>query len=588
MAISIILGLGCLVPSGYFFVREFRSREKRKELNAAISAVTRPLGGAEIPPEPNGASADSQQNSKNPKSSNGKLGLVLGEPLAVGAGAAAYSLYDIYSTAEDKTYVLSVLEERYPHEMADSSPFEWYTKITDMATRGERSLQTYVSGFVGKASEDLARETLESHGYVVKEFDSLIHKDDDLQILDQDGHHLYDVSVKSYDSVDNFKQAVVNHPDSTHYMVNEELYKRLEDSGQIDSYAHNGITIMDGHWSHEELTSQCRDSFSSLQDAGDVAHHVPVVALALFGFKTVKNYNGYESGTQSGGEFSVNVGGDAARIGVSAVTAVKLGTIGASVGSVVPGIGTFVGGAVGAIAGGMMASSIVEWAKEKLKWGHIIKAVQHFGDKYESGLSDSVKKAGGERIAFFPQLQAEQKSAAKRLERYAEEVDPYSKKDITMPAILAKLDYENRAYESNAASEAVGKAYEDIQALCMTIAEKRAPGNMKKQKKIRNRYVGQVLLNNKECLGLSPSGEAVKLVERYESQLKSNPHHPYRLTKKVDGKDAEVSYKDLMAAYAVKEYATLREGFSFNYCPQLAGAVFWAVIGTVMLAIGLF
>ena len=282
MIYFILAGLVCFFTALVLLIREINATKKKKELNAAIHAVTAPLT-TNLTNQASASFDDFEKTGDKEKESTklkGKFNRIVGEPVIVGAGAGGYSLFDIYYTAHDKKQILKIIEERFPVMMKDASPFDWFTKFSELENHGTRSVQTYIDAYVGKAAEHFAVNSLESQGYIAKEFGSQTYHDDDIRVWDNNGKYLYDVSVKSYGgdtAVSNFQQIVENHPDSTHYIVNSELYDKLSQNGMIDRlHEQQGIIIDNGSWSHTELVLQGQDTVQSMVAAGDVAHHVPV------------------------------------------------------------------------------------------------------------------------------------------------------------------------------------------------------------------------------------------------------------------------------------------------------------------------
>src|SRR5439155_22732214 len=103
--------------------------------------------------------------------------------------------------------------------------------------------ESYVSGYAGEVGELKAIQALERLGIHAEQFESRVHKANDL--VSSGG---VEYSVKSYhaDRIHEFLNVVHHTPESTHYVVNEELYHRLRDSGELTLLQHDGINVIDG------------------------------------------------------------------------------------------------------------------------------------------------------------------------------------------------------------------------------------------------------------------------------------------------------------------------------------------------------
>src|SRR5436190_1801494 len=124
----------------------------------------------------------------------------------------------------------------------------------------------------------------------------------------------------SYDAdrIHEFLNVVHHTPESTHYVVNEELYHRLQDSGELTLLEHDGINVIDGSFSHTDAVNRGHDVLEAIGTHHDVhdhvLQHVPVVtgviALASIGVNTYK----YVNGASSGHELAADIAGTFTRI----------------------------------------------------------------------------------------------------------------------------------------------------------------------------------------------------------------------------------------------------------------------------------
>lgn len=119
------------------------------------------------------------------------------------------------------------MEQRFPHAVEDYNPIDWYSKIN--ALYENDSIDAYVSAFAGQKAENLTVNHFEDQGLHAELFINKTHPNDDLRVYHEDGSYI-DYSVKSLGSTSNFQQEVVSHPDSTHYVINKELYDDIMDN----------------------------------------------------------------------------------------------------------------------------------------------------------------------------------------------------------------------------------------------------------------------------------------------------------------------------------------------------------------------
>jgi hypothetical protein len=328
------------------------------------------------------------------------------ESLAIGTGLGVMSLYDIYCAYSDHSKVFEVIEQRFPNKMGDADSIDWLNKATALSRNGDSSVRNYISNYAGEQGEMKAAVKLEMMGYSdVEQFESKTHANDDLRAINSNGDEIH-FSVKSYADVVNFKQVVSAHPESSHYVVNSEIYEKLESSGDLASYSDQGIEIIDGGFSHAEHVMEGTQAMESMAEAADVQDDIPFLAIGFFGIKTFNNVADFGKGQQSLSELGVNVIGDTAGISVRAVGAKVGAEVGAGVGSLfLPGVGTVAGGIAGAVAGALTASGFVEGIKEKFKWGKIIDCIDHYGDKYIDQFY-SLKKVPSARSVTYSQMES--------------------------------------------------------------------------------------------------------------------------------------------------------------------------------------
>jgi len=455
---------------------------------------------------------------------------------AMGVGASGLNLYEIYATCDNHAEVLNVLEDRYNHVMGDATPFGWYEKVEQLSAAGTGSLGAYVSGYAGQAGENAAISMFEATGKKAELFESRIHPDNDIRVFDDNGSFT-DYSVKSYSDASNFKDVVQDHPASSNYVVNHELYEELAESGDLEEISAQGIEVLDGGFSNEAARSAAEDAFDGISDSGDISDNIPFVALALFGVKTVRNVVQLSKGRQSGYETSVNIGGDFVRIGAAGLCAAGCGKIGALIGTAVnPGGGTIVGSGIGVIVGAIAGSGLVNFAKERIKWGKIIDAVEVLGKHYEEGML-SLESAAQNGLYGISELRQCLLEERKLKAKYSAQLNPYSMRKPSLPALLADIHSKSLDAQIVRIIRAASAFRAEIDRLCNTAALKMANGKEGKARKIKRRLVGELIASNATTLVTNtPSGFNFETVlDGYNQQISKSPNHPYRF--QHDSKD---------------------------------------------------
>ncbi len=472
-------------------------------------------------------------------SKNRKLTHGLFNELGISSSAlASMSLLDIYSAQENHKEFIDTIGERFPHVMGDAATLDWLEKVKELEKGGMRSLGSYQNAYVGEQGELDAMAKLEELGFTdVKQFESKTHANNDLHALDPDGNKI-EFSVKSYDDFGDLKKVISEHPDSNHYIVNSEVYEKLENSGELLKYKSQGIEIMDGGFSHVEHVEEARNALESISESMDFGDDISVLAIAFFGVKTVKNVMHVAKGQQSSRELGINVAGDAVGIGVRAAGAGVGAELGAAIGTAfMPGIGTIVGGGLGAISGIVIASDFVEDTKEKFKWGDILKAIEHFGGSYEE---------------FFknPDLRKYRKQKSLFLDHYKNDICNYSKTKailhsernefLNSTSLMTRLGFVPMTLNQTLINEYIvslkhyiksvhkssNKVVTDIYEMSISMTKNI---DEEKRDKVRKRILGELVVENRDLFLLNLSGKERKMLERYDSQVEKNPNHPYKL-----------------------------------------------------------
>jgi hypothetical protein len=455
------------------------------------------------------------------------------EGAAIGTAAASLSIYDVYASCKEHGEILETLERRFPHALDSADPFDWLRRLSELSSSGPSSLQAYVNNYVGMAGEDAARAYLEDDGYHVESFAQLNHPHSDLQAVMDDGTAV-EFSVKSYDSTSLFMRAVEEHPQSTHYVVNSELYHDLQAEALVENLDENGITVLDGGFSHEIHSAVANEAFADILDAGDIDDQIPGLACLLFGVRLYSHIRGFRRGQESGYEVLVDLPLDIARIGISSMGAYGVAQIGAMLGTAVaPGLGSIIGGGIGAALGYMGVNRVVQFFRERIKWGAIIDAVDHFGKKYKAGLPPGAYKNIANRLFQCSSMKDEFRLESKLADRYAEELSIWRSRTPTLSAALTYLHTMNLSIcvrRAHRAARALGKRLWEFCGKAATAAEHDAP------RVLHRRLFGELIIANRDLLlGPALNPEDKLIAAKYDACLAKAPNHPYRFT--IDPKE---------------------------------------------------
>ncbi len=452
--------------------------------------------------------------------------------ILLGGSATNLSFYEIYATVEHRDEFLKVLEERFNREMGGASPVDWYAKIEELGQKGEQSLGAYISGYAGQQAENIAVEMFRQQGLNAELFESRIHPNDDIRVYNEDGGYT-DYSLKSYGNLGNFEKEIANHPESTHYVVNEELYEKLEATGRLEQYDIDGITILNGHYFNEELREDIFNVFDELSEAGDVSNKIPLISTVFFGAKILQNSNAYLEGKQSGYEMSINVAGDAVKVSTHGVGGMAGAKAGAAIGSfVTPGLGTVIGGGIGAVVGAFSASGFIEMVKSKFKWGDIFEATEYFGKTFSNFERNRIYIS--HNAYNLSTLKQELMLERKRMRCFRNELNLANDTPVSLPAILPYLHIRRVEEIIHYIPKATEQALQEITLLCEQLAQKMVGEDFFDQEEvIKNRFLGEIMLSNRELFlpEYKLTEDEKALIEQYDLQVKRAPNHPYRVWK---------------------------------------------------------
>lgn len=505
----IVIGIFLLFIALFFLLKEVQGNKKLKQIKRYKDFIKSDIG----------------------------TGKVINESTILAAGATGISILDVYHTMDQHEQFLSILEQRYPNELGNATPMEWLQKVYTLHESGDASMNAYVSGYAGEAAEMEAMQHFNSQGLQAEQFASKTHPDNDIRVFQEDGTYI-DYSVKSYSNVSDFQNVVLNHPNSTHYVINDELYEKLQQNGMLQDYANNGITIVNGGYSTIALRNDASNAMEDILDAGDVAGNIPFVGLGVLAFKGVNNVRQFSKGHQSTSETGMNIANDVVRLGAATGGGFALGQVGAAIGSVVtPGIGTVIGGGVGAIVGAIAAGSFVQSLKEKWKWGNIIKAQTEVGRAYYSYYHHSIPNRISNNLFHSSENNQKLWNEQILLQKYKNQLNPYKKENVTIAAVLSQTYCDELSMLLKKIKFASKKTKKELEKLCREAANKYSQINTKTSfTDAKYRYMGELILGNQDILlDDRMQSQFADVIRKYEAQKKSNPNYPIRF--QLDPKD---------------------------------------------------
>lgn len=122
----------------------------------------------------------------------------------------------------------------------------------------------------------------------------------------------------------------------------------------------------------------------------------------------------------------------------------------------------------------------------------------------------------------------ELKKEEKLLKRYEEELDPFSNKPLTLPAILCDMYIKDLRNKLEKIDQAIELTRRDLLKLSEELARKMSI-NIVMRKKIEEKLYGEIFLSNKDLFDISLDGESDDLKEKYQTNREKNPNYPTRL-----------------------------------------------------------
>lgn len=452
---------------------------------------------------------------------------LVNKPITGSSAFAGLNMCDIYLNIKDREYVLSTLQQRFPHATGDLSTAEdWAAKLESL-----QSDSTYISNFAGQVGEDKAVETLEKLGIHTKPFDSLTHKDNDLQSIDGG----VDWSVKSYNDLDSFNRVVSEHPASDHYVVNSEIFEKLGDSGDLQDYSNSGITIIDGQFSHIDNVNLAEERLGAI--TGDITDEIydgfsddiPIVAgivtLCNIGIDLYKYKTGQSSKTEAYKDVLNSVGKITAASGGAAAG----GALGASIGTAIfPLAGTFIGGGVGAFLGAMGVREIIEDITDYWKYGDTNAAYKYFSNKFDSDWPMSMNTKISEKYYYNKSLKRNITLEENKLKKYKSELDI---SDPSIPTIKSVLIGETIKRLNNSIKltfTASKKVQDKLITFCIEAGLKKFQREREKSKNYTQLMYGSFIAENSSWL-LDLNSKEKEIISKMNDEISNSPNNQFKL-----------------------------------------------------------
>ena len=296
--------------------------------------------------------------------------------MGVGVANMTLSLFDIYSSVNQHSKVIEVLEQRAPSAFGELSDLEIASKFSKA---GEGTINAWVNLYKGQAAENAALEYLRKQGLDAHLFDSLTNESNDIFVLTETGETI-NYSVKCGDL--DYIEYALNNSEATNYIINSEAYKTLEEQGRIAYYSNQGKMILDAGFSDEALSEIGTSALEDMSDSMDSLDGIPLIAIGMLIYKTGNNIIKYSEGKESGTELCTDIAADALKVGVGSISAYAGGKVGEFIGEAIASeFGGIAGSTIGAVAGAIAGGRIISHFREQAKWGDIIEAQLHFGNK---------------------------------------------------------------------------------------------------------------------------------------------------------------------------------------------------------------
>lgn len=459
-----------------------------------------------------------------------RLHTAVTSPLTIGGLATSFNLSDIYTHFSNREEVLGVLQDRFPHALAEMPSLDaqaWYEKISSL-----QRPRSYVSAYAGEVGEREAIAALEDLGIEATQFSSLTHRANDL--IDSDG---IEYSVKSYDPdrAAAFVSLARRTPESQDYVVNQELYEKLEGSGRVAELRAEGIDILDGGFSHADHTGQAADVLERIgtqQDVTDsVLDDVPVVACIVGIASAASLGHRYLNGRASTQEVAMDLLGTCARFAAGSGGAMGGGAIGAAAGSaVLPILGTIIGGTIGGLLGSLGAREFVRGAVEWAKWGTTLEVFNELGERYRNEAPPACIDAVATSVFQRPRIVEFVEVESPRRSRFHRELDPGDPTPPTPAAVLWGSALARAESALPRIDDAAKRSFDALRDLCIKTALARFPRQKQSARSTAIALYGSFLVEVPFLQLAIPSQQSARMAAALE-ELKRNPNHPYRSEK---------------------------------------------------------
>jgi len=470
-------------------------------------------------------------------------------PVSAGSAFAGLNLCDIYLNMQDREYVLDTIKYRFPTatENLDSAE-EWFVKLSSLKNK-----DSYLNAFVGQAGEYEAVERLEELGKSANLFESRIHPDNDL--IDSDGTEW---SVKSYaeDDISNLKSVIAEHPNADHYIVNSEVYEKLKATGALEKYSENGISFLDGKFSHDDhlqlATERLNAISGNINDEiyDSVWDDVPVVAGIVSVCNIGINISKYYKGEASEQEATINVIKSISKITLAGGGATAGGALGASIGSAIfPLAGTLIGGGVGALFGAIGTRNLIDDFINNWKFGNTNKAYEYFSNKYSNGLTSEINEKVSKKYLYIDQIKKNLLLEKNRVKKYHNELDLSNNIEPTISAVIIDETINKLKIAIDKIEKATNELFDGLLDFCIDCGISRYPRKRKESKKYAFYLYGAILAENSNWL-LTLNEDEKLIIYNMKNELTKYPNNAFKL---------KISKEKLLGAIALLTLDSKRE-----------------------------
>ena len=222
------------------------------------------------------------------------------------------------------------------------------------------------------------------------------------------------------------------------------------------------------------------------------------------------------------------------------------------------------------MAGYIAGSHFVGLIKERLKWGKIIDAIEHFGNKYDGYFSESLKNNIGKRYLNTEEIEQKINNEGQLLKKYQAQINPYKKEEPTVPAILCKEYHDEMKDLHIKIFRSLDNVHKLIYEICKNISEKMVPDDKDKQETTRKKLLGEIILCNQWILkGEELTENDLKLIKGYNEQIIKSPNHPYKF--KIVPEEI-IKYSTLKSFEETPLYKSVSE-INYNWLIYIASSI---------------